>query len=427
MKPRYLLLILLAFAVTFTANAQDKEPSYGKTPAELVPYGKYKDPYVIHFLEPKEFLGPGRDKKVIKMPETVRIGFLGPLERTSDMDLGRQMLQGAKLAIEEANANGGFRGIPFELMLHNDAGLWGAAANEIVKMDDEGVWGILGSIDGTVSHVALRVALKVEIPMVNTGDSDPTLTETNIPWIIRVIGDDRQSSYALAQHMINVKGHSKIAVLRVNNRYGRVGIGEFRDSARRLGYPLVLEVRYSPGDTTFTSQLNRIMQSGPDAVLIWPDNAETCAKIIKEMSTMGLNIPIYGSDRLATKKFIEEAGNLANGIVSTYPYNPKLQDKELTEFNRKYNSKYGENPDAFSAHSYDGMNILISAIRQAGLNRVLIRDLLTDHETFQGYNGITGKITFDASWNDIGPIWMVEIENGEFIYSATPDIKMQRP
>jgi ABC-type branched-subunit amino acid transport system substrate-binding protein len=341
--------------------------------------------------------------------------------------MGKQMLQGAMLAIEEANKSGGFRGIPFELMLHNDAGLWGAAANEIVKMDDEGVWGILGSIDGTVTHVALRVALKVEIPMVNTGDSDPTLTETGIPWIVRVIGDDRQSGYALAQYMINGKGHSKIAVLRVNNRYGRVGIEEFRDSARRLGYPLVLEVKYAPGDTTFTAQLNRIKQSNADAILIWPDNGESAAKILKEMSAIGLNITKYGSDRIVTPGFISEAGDLAEGTVSTYPYNPNLQDEDLLGFQKRFTSKYGKDPDVFSAHSYDGMNILISAIRQAGLNRVLIRDLLTDLETFQGYKGVTGPIILDASWNDVGPIWMVEIRNGEFIFSATPNSNTQNP
>ena len=136
MKRICLLSILIAFAVNFIASAQDKDPSYGKTPEDLVPYGRFQDPYIMHFLEPKEYLGPGREKKVLKMPETVKIGFLGPLERTKNLELGRQMLQGAMLAIEEANENGGFRGIPFELMLHNDAGLWGAAANEIVKMDD---------------------------------------------------------------------------------------------------------------------------------------------------------------------------------------------------------------------------------------------------------------------------------------------------
>lgn len=425
MKRTYLPLFLIAFAIHFVAIAQEKDPTYGKTPEELVPYGRYQDPYIMHFMEPKEFLGPGRDEVVTKMPETIRIGFLGPLERTEDVEFGRQMLQGASLAIEEANENGGFQGIPFELMLHNDAGLWGAAANEIVKMDDEGVWAILGSIDGTVTHVALRVALKVEIPMVNTGDPDPTLTETNIPWIIRVVGDDRQSSYALAQYMISLKGHSKIAVLRVNNRYGRVGVGEFRDSARRLGYPLVLEVRYTPGDTSFTAQLNRVKQSGADAILIWPDNAETGAEIIQEMSDLGLNIPIYANDRMVSETFVKNAGELANGLVSTHPYNPKLEDKALMEFNKTYVSKYGIEPDVFAAHAYDGMNILISAIQQAGLNRILIRDLLTDLKTFQGYKGVTGEITLDSSWNDIGPIWMVEVVDGEFIFSKTPSESMQ--
>ena len=54
------------------------------------------------------------------------------------------MLQGATLAMEEANKKGGYKGIPFVLMPHNDAGLWGAAANEVVKMDDEKDWAISG-------------------------------------------------------------------------------------------------------------------------------------------------------------------------------------------------------------------------------------------------------------------------------------------
>ncbi len=94
----------------------------------------------------------------------VRIGFLGPLEGSILVSLGKQMLQGSMLAIEEANNKGGYKGIPFKLMVHNDVGLWGAAANEVVKMDDEKVWAWLGSIDDIVSHVAIRATLKLEIP-----------------------------------------------------------------------------------------------------------------------------------------------------------------------------------------------------------------------------------------------------------------------
>ena len=111
------------------------------------------------------------------------------------------------LAIEEANEKGGYKGIPFKLMLHNDVGLWGAAANEVVKMDDEGVWAWVGTIDDLNSHVAIKATLKLTIPNVNSSDPDPTFTETAIPWVIRTIPDDRQSNYALVNYIYRIKGH----------------------------------------------------------------------------------------------------------------------------------------------------------------------------------------------------------------------------
>ncbi len=97
-----------------------------------------------------------------------------------------------------------------------------------------------GSIDDIVSHVAIRATLKLEIPMVCPGDPDPTFTETNIPWVVRVISDDRQSSYALVNQIYKKDGHSRVAVIRANNRYGRVGIKIFSETATRVGHPMVI-------------------------------------------------------------------------------------------------------------------------------------------------------------------------------------------
>jgi branched-chain amino acid transport system substrate-binding protein len=79
-------------------------------------------------------------------------------------------------------------------------------------------------------------------------------------------------------------------------------------------------------------------------------------------------------------------------------------------------------PDVFAAHAYDGMNIIIKSIHIAGLNRALMRDVLTDLKTFQGYKGITGEIIFDPSWNDIGPIWMTEVRDGKFEFFPPPPL-----
>ena len=74
-------------------------------------------------------------------------------------------------------------------------------------------------------------------------------------------------------------------------------------------------------------------------------------------------------------------------------------------------------PDVFAAHAYDGMSLIIESIDMVGLNKALIRDKLTDLKTFQGYEGVTGEITLDASWNDIGTVYMAEIKDGEFNFT----------
>ena len=424
MKPRKVILAILILMLVFPVTnlfGQDEKLNYGNTTDELVPYGRFQKANKNFFDDIQEFTGAGREKSAPTNLDEIRIGFLGPLEGSVMTPQGIQMLQGATLAINEANKNGGYQGTPFKIMPHNDVGLWGAAANEVVKMNDEKVWAFLGSIDDINTHVALRVALKLEIPMVNTGDPDPTLTETRIPWMIRCIADDRQSSYALVNYVYRKKGHSRVAVLRADNRYGRVGIMEFRDAALRFGYPLVLEVRFADGETSFTSQIERIIKTKPDAVVLWGNATET-ALIINQMREMGMEQPIYGSDRLMSPELLKIAGENAEGLITTCQYNPNLDNPNLIAFNKNYNNLYGIEPDVFAAHAYDGMNIIIGAIQKAGLNRALIRDLLTDQKTFQGYEGITGEIILDASWNDIGSIWMTEVRDGKFVFFPTPPL-----
>jgi len=123
----------------------------------------------------------------LKHLSEIRIGFIGPLPNHADQTLGYRMLKGATLAIDEANAAGGYAGKPFKLMLHNDSAIWDAASNEIVKMVcAEHVWAMFGSISGDSTHITLRVTLKADMPLVNSAATDPTIPETGIPGISRI-------------------------------------------------------------------------------------------------------------------------------------------------------------------------------------------------------------------------------------------------
>ncbi|MDZ7717396.1 MAG: ABC transporter substrate-binding protein [Balneolaceae bacterium] len=403
------LILLVALYGEFTQAQEIKH--YADTPEELLPYSQFLEPYMLFFDESQPYLGPGRDGNAPADLKTVKIGFVAPLEGSYDDDYGQSMLKGATLALEEANAQGGYQGLPYEILVKNDVGLWGSTGNEIVDLYDKGVWAIVGSIDGNNSHVALRVVLKLEMPMVNTTSTDPTLTETRIPWMVRCISDDRQNNYALAKQIFEKEGLENVAILRANDRYGRLGVKIFQESAIRLGHPVRIHLNYVPGAEDIDPQLEKIRNSDSEAVLIW-GNDEDAAKIVNRMRDMGMNHKVFGSDRLVTDRFLERTGENAEGVVAIFPYNPQSQDPTYLRFVQNYRERYGSEPDLFAAHTYDGMKMLIQSIEEAGLNHVRIRDELT---SIRKYQGVTGEIILDTTWNDVGKVWLMEVENGKFV------------
>jgi ABC-type branched-subunit amino acid transport system substrate-binding protein len=182
---------------------------------------------------------------------------------------------------------------------------------------------------------------------------------------------------------------------------------------------MVIEERFNDGESNFSEQLNRMKKTSPDAILIW-GNARESGLILQQIRAMGMKQPVYGSDRMVSPEFLKTAGKLAEGIVTTCQYNPNASNSKLKAFQSNYSKRFGMEPDVFAAHAYDGMNIIIESVKKAGLNRVLIRDVLTDLKTFQNYQGITGKIIFDDTWNDIGDIWMAEVRQGRFEFTPAP-------
>ena len=407
---------------------------YAKTAQDVEPFRHVK-PFKEHFLLQMEYTGPGRAKPEPEDIETVKIGFIGPIMSTVSVatggksheePLGIKMLQGTRLAIEQTNAKGGYlkRNIPFELVISNDNGLWGASGNEIVKQAyKDKVWAILGTIDGANSHIAIRVALKAEIVMMNSGDTDPTFIETNIPWVFRCISDDRQQSYLLVDYIYRKLGLKRVGIIRSSNRYGRFGVREIRDGSRRLGYPVILEMAYNLGIDDFSLQLERLKEANLDAIVHWGD-AHEGAQILNQMRAMGMKHPYFACDRCLLDEFAEIAGENAEGVICTSPWNPESKSKRYTQFCEAFKKRFGEEPETFAAHAYDGMNMLIWAVQVAGLNRAKMRDVLAHRA--RPWNGVTGDIKLSACLDDVGDVYLAKRENGTWNFYSREDLKIPR-
>ncbi len=407
------------------------DPNYAQSATDVEPFGHVK-PFKEHFLEQLEYTGPGRATPEPEGLESIKIGFLGPIEPTVSVatggksheeELGKAMLNGAQLAIEQANAAGGYRGkIPFELVVRNDNGLWGASGNEIITMAYiDRVWAILGTIDGANTHIAIRVALKAEIPMLTSGDTDPTLSETNIPWVIRCIGDDRQQNYLLLDYMYRKMGYKRVAIIRASNRYGRFGVREIKDGSRRLKRPVVVEMAYKVGSGKYDLQVDRVQEANPDAIVHWGD-AEDGALILNEIRSRGMKQPYLACDRCVSDTFVELAGDNAEGVICGFPWDPTREDPKFVTFQAQYREKYGTDPDTYAAHGFDGTNMLIWGIAQAGLNRAKIRDVIAHRD--KAWPGVTGDIPLSATLDDAGEIFLTRYEKGRWRYYSREELEI---
>jgi ABC-type branched-subunit amino acid transport system substrate-binding protein len=412
-------------------SPKDREVTpYAGEPGDMKPYAKFATPYDLNYTHPNIYSGAAREISDPKNLTEVRIGFFGPIEHNSDAPFGLRMLHGAQLAIEEANAGGGYGGKPFKLMLHNDydnwqAGavygedrptdptIWGSASNEAVKMvyDDED-WAIFGSISSESTHIALRVALRAEIPIVNSASTDPTIPETYIPWYFTGIQDDRVQGLTLARHIYTELGLKRVALLRVNNRYGRFGVGKFIDVSRRLGYPVVMEQIFFPGNTDFSRQLKVIQGSRADAVVLWADEADA-AQILKQMRAAGMKQRVFGAYRTLGDTLVKEAGDAAEGFEAVYPYDPTRNDARWLDFNKRFEARFHEKPEQFAALAFDTMNALLDSICKAGLNRARIHDALASIGT---YEGVTGRMVFDPNQKNVAPLYLGTVHNGAITY-----------
>ena len=413
---------------------------YSGAPEDLRPFSRFTTPYHEYYQDLIEYNGAAREipDPDLNSINDIPIGFLAPLYDHPDQVRGAHMLNGAQMAIDEANAAGAYGGKPFRLITHNDydnwqnssssvagvskdSAIWGAASNDAVRMIyEDKVWAIFGSISSESTHIALRLTLKAETPIVNSASTDPTIPETIIPWYFTDLQDDRVQGYTLARHIYGELGLKRVALLRINDRYGRFGVIKFRDASRRLGHPVVIEQKFLKRDADFRHQLQVIEDSRVDAIVLWTDIEQT-AMILRQMQDLGMKQRVFGSHRTIGEELIKLAGPAAENFEAVYPYDPSRNDPRWIDFVARYEARHHEKPDHFAALAYDQMRILLDAICRAGLNRGRIRDALT---ALTSYKGVTGDMVFDPNCKNIAPLFLAQVENNQISYRR---ITMEKP
>jgi len=172
-----------------------------------------------------------------------RIGVFAP--DGDDHPVGRDLVRGVRLAVEQANVSGGVNGKPLRIVRRWAEDPWGAGSKEVIRMVfDDRVWALIGGPDGETTHVAQQVATKAHLPLIAPVSSDPSLTHTRVPWIFRLPPDDAAQAEALVKEGLAPRSLSSACRPTMRPRPKRWS---------RRGWPRAASVRsecWSPPTTT---------------------------------------------------------------------------------------------------------------------------------------------------------------------------------
>jgi branched-chain amino acid transport system substrate-binding protein len=207
----------------------------------------------------------------------------------------------------------------------------------------------------------------------------------------------------------------------VSDGFGSSGREQLKANAAKYGIQIVEDVTYSPKDTDMTAQLTKIRASQAQAIICWGTNPGP-AVIAKNVKQLGIKLPLYMSHGVSSKKFIELAGDAAEGIIlpsgrvivsDVLPSSDK-QKKSLLAFVKDYKNHYKAEGDHFGGHAWDAVMLLKSAIERGGDSSAQIRYHLEKTVNFAGIGGVFNYSAADHAGLNKDAFVLVEIKNRDW-------------
>jgi branched-chain amino acid transport system substrate-binding protein len=328
-----------------------------------------------------------------------------------------------QLLEKQINESGGVLGRPLKMVILDDqsnAKEAVTAANRLLQQD-KAVAIIAASASATTLAVK-PITAKAGIPQIAMAASNAITDDAPNEWIWRVAPKDDLAVNRALEFIAETLSVKKVAVLYDENAFGSSGLAEIEASGPGLGLEIVAKESYKTDETDLTAQLTKLKGSAAEVLVVWGTNPGP-AVAAKNMKQLAWDIPYVGSHGIANLKFVELAGESAEGVA--FPTTKILFPESISDPRQKalietfiadYSSVHGEAPNHFAAHGWDAVMILVEAIEKAGSTEpAALRDALNGMSDFAGADGIFNYSPSDHDGLSVEDLIMVRIEDGMWV------------
>jgi branched-chain amino acid transport system substrate-binding protein len=321
----------------------------------------------------------------------IKIGHVGPLTG-GIAHLGKDNENGARLAVEEANAaklkiDG--KEAKFTFIAEDDQADPKVGTTVAQKLVDAKVNGVVGHLNSGTSIPASPIYSGAGIPVISGSATNPKLTEQGFKTQFRVVGRDDQQGPAIASYLATSKKPKLVAIIDDATAYGEGIANEVEKTLKAANIKVLPREKGTDKTTDWKAVLTKVKGRNADAVFYGGMDA-TGGPLLKQGRELGVKAVFSFGDGACTDDMTKLAGAAADGLLcSQAGLPPQAADRKFLD---AYKKKFNVDPILYAPFTYDAANLLIEAMKKA--NSADPAKYLPELAKID-YKGATGQIAFD--------------------------------
>ena len=350
----------------------------------------------------------------IAWADTIKIGFNVPLTGFAAAD-GESALNGAKLAVNQANASGGINGKQIELVVYDDQASPKEAvpiANRLIEKDGVKV-AVSGSYSGS-TRAAAGVFQAAGIPYISAYAIHPDITRSgNYVFRTSFMGEvqGRAGALLIGQTM----QHKRVVVITLKNDFGKSLATGFKAESANFGIEIINEYEYSIRDRQFGPIVAKVRADNPDAIYA-SGYFFTAGPLLNQLRSGGVTVPVIGQEGYDGEHFIKIGGAAAEGVIITTSLDRDSDKPETVSFIAEYEKFTGNKVDMVAASTHTAIKVVVDALRKAGTDDPdSIRQAISQTQL----TAATGQISFNRIGEVRKNVQVQIVRNGEWRYHST--------
>jgi branched-chain amino acid transport system substrate-binding protein len=341
------------------------------------------------------------------------VRFFVPVELSgAGATAGSNWRDGLILAQEDINAAGGILGRQVELEIVDTQTDPSVSKTVIAKGLESDPYAVLGPLFSSSIIANMVEAQRAEKPQIMGGEA-ANLTEQGNAFLFRTSFGQTVSMPKIATHM-QKSGIKSVAVIYINNDFGKGGHDNFIKAAEAVGMTIAADISTEPQQADYAPEVLKAVESGADAIFAYL-NEEESAKLLIEIRKQNYDKPIFGETVLLAQSVLDLAGEAANGIQGHVGLTVKAPVPALEEFGKRFEAKYGRGSDHNGVKGYISLHFVKEITERLGSfdSKALAEGLHCTTITTADEAGVLLDVTFDDKGNVDRESFLVEIKEGK--------------